>query len=57
MEGRGGFVDNVFIEQLWRSVKYEEVYLPAWETGAEAALARYFAFYSYVSYHFTSLCA
>jgi putative transposase len=48
MDGRGRWVDNVFIERLWRSVKYEEVYLHAWETGAEAkaALARYFAFYN-----------
>jgi putative transposase len=48
VDGRGGFVDNVFIERLWRSVKYEEMYLHAWETGAEAnaALARYFGFYN-----------
>ena len=48
MDGQGRWVDNVFIERLWRSVKYEEVYLHAWETGAEAkaALARYFAFYN-----------
>jgi putative transposase len=48
MDGRGRWVDNVFIERLWRSVKYEEVYLYAWETSAEAkaALARYFAFYN-----------
>ena len=47
MDGRGRWVDNVFIERLGRSVKYEEVYLHAWETGAEAkaALGRYFAFY------------
>jgi putative transposase len=47
MDGRGRWLDNVFIERLWRSVKYEEVYLHAWETGAEAkaALARYFTFY------------
>ena len=38
---------NVFIERLWRSVKYEEVYLHAYETAAEAreALRRYFRFY------------
>jgi putative transposase len=46
-EGRGRWIDNVFSERLWRSVKYEEGYLHAWETGAEAkaALARYVAFY------------
>lgn len=48
MDGRGRWLDNVFIERLWRSVKYEEVYLHAWESGAEAkaGLARYFAFYN-----------
>jgi putative transposase len=48
MDGRGRWVDHVLIERVWRSVKYEEVYLHAWETGAEAkaALARDFAFYN-----------
>jgi hypothetical protein len=32
MDGRGRWLDNVFIERLWRSVKYEEVYLKAYET-------------------------
>jgi putative transposase len=47
LDGRGRWVDHVFIERLWRSVKSEAVYLHAWETGAEAkaALARDFAFY------------
>ena len=36
MDSRGRWLDNVFIERLWRSVKYEEVYLHAWESGAEA---------------------
>jgi putative transposase len=47
MDGRGRAIDNVFIERLWRSVKYEEVYLKdytsAWE--AEDSLANYFRFY------------
>ena len=47
MDGRGRAVDNVFVERLWRSVKYEEVYLreytTAWE--AEDSLERYFGFY------------
>ena len=48
MDGKGRWVDNVFIERLWRSVKYEEVYLHAYETAAEAraALRRYFRFYN-----------
>ena len=48
MDGRGRALDNVFIERLWRSVKYEEVYLRGYETVAEAeeGLAAYFAFYN-----------
>jgi len=36
MDGKGRFMDNVFIERLWRSLKYEEVYLKAYDTVAEA---------------------
>jgi putative transposase len=48
MEGQGRWVDTVFVEQLWKSVKYEEVYLHAYETVAEAreGLRRYFKFYN-----------
>jgi putative transposase len=48
MDGKGRWVDNVFVERLWRSVKYEDVYLRAYETPAalRAGLARYFAFYN-----------
>ena len=48
MDGRGRWLDNVFIERLWRSVKYEEVYLKAYETIPEARreLAAYFDFYN-----------
>jgi putative transposase len=48
MDGKGRWVDNVFVERLWRSVKYEEVYLHAYETPREvnAALTRYFSFYN-----------
>jgi len=48
MDGRGRWLDNVFIERLWRSVKYEEVYLKAYETLPEARreLAAYFDFYN-----------
>ena len=47
MDGRGRALDNVFIERLWRSVKYEEVYLKDYADGweAEQSLARYFEFY------------
>jgi putative transposase len=48
MDGKGRWIDNVFIERLWRSVKYEEVYLHAYGSGSEArqSLSRYFAFYN-----------
>lgn len=48
MDGRGHFHDNIFIERLWRSVKYEEVYLHSYETVREAreGLGRYFDFYN-----------
>lgn len=36
MDGKGSWRDNVFVERLWRSVKYEEVYLRAYATVAEA---------------------
>ena len=48
MDGRGRVYDNIFIERLWRSVKYEEVYLHHYESMDEAwaGLARYFRFYN-----------
>ena len=48
MDGKGRALDNVFIERLWRSVKYEEVYLHKYEDGHHAAnrLSRYFKFYN-----------
>ena len=47
MDGKGSWRDNVFIERLWRSVKYEEVYLRAYESVSEArtGIGRYFKFY------------
>jgi len=53
MDGRGRAIDNVFVERLWRSVKYEEVYLKdyanAWE--AEDSLSTYFRFYCHERIH------
>ena len=48
MDGRGRWMDNVFIERLWRSMKYECVYLHAFETGSElrAGLARWIGYYN-----------
>jgi putative transposase len=48
MDGRRRMYDNIFVERLWRSVKYEEVYLKDYETldHAREHLGRYFAFYN-----------
>jgi len=48
MDGRGRWMDNVFIERLWRSLKYECVYLNAFETGSElrAGLGRWITYYN-----------
>ena len=49
MNGRGRAIDNVFIERLWRSVKQENIYLNAYETGQEvyAGLKAYFDVYKH----------
>ena len=48
MDGRGAWRDNVFVERLWRSVKYEEVYLQAYDGVAEAraSIGRYLSFFN-----------
>ena len=48
MDGRGRVYDNIFVERLWRALKYEEVYLKAYQTVREAELEidRYFDFYN-----------
>ena len=48
MDSVGSYMDNVFVERLWKSVKYEEVYLRAYESVPEArtGLGRYFEFYN-----------
>jgi putative transposase len=48
MDGKGSWRDNVFVERLWRSVKYEAVYLRAYETVGEArsSIGRYLSFYN-----------
>ena len=48
MDGRGRWMDNVFIERLWRSLKYECVYLHAFETGSElrAGLSNWIGYYN-----------
>lgn len=48
MDGKGRFLDNIFVERLWRSMKYECVYLHAWETRSEvkAGIRKWMEFYN-----------
>lgn len=48
MDGKGRFLDNIFVERLWRWMKYECVYLQAWESGSEAKadVGRWMEFYN-----------
>jgi putative transposase len=48
MDGKGRYSDNIFIERLWRTLKYECVYLHVWETGsqARAGISRSMEFYN-----------
>lgn len=53
MDGQGRVFDNIFIERLWRTVKYENIYLNEYDTGLElvAGLANYFDFYNHERFH------
>lgn len=53
MDSRGRALDNIFVERLWRSVKYEEVHLKDYQTvrEAEEGLGRYFEFYNCERFH------
>ena len=53
MDGRGARRDNVLVERLWRSVKYEEVYLRAYDSvaAARSSIGRYLEFYNPASQH------
>lgn len=53
MDGRGRWIDNVFVERLWRSLKYEEVYLKAYDSVAEAraGIAAWIEFYNFERPH------
>jgi putative transposase len=48
MDGKGAWRDNVFVERLWRTIKYEEIYLRAYDTVTEAraSIGRYLGFYN-----------
>jgi putative transposase len=53
MDGRGRWIDNVFIERLWRSLKYEDIYLKGYADGreAKAGIAEWLAFYNHCRPH------
>jgi putative transposase len=53
MDGKGRWMDNVFIERLWKSVKYEDIYLKAYGSMADArnGLSQYFTFYNEKRWH------
>jgi putative transposase len=53
MDGKGRWRDNVFVERVWKSVKYEEVYLHAYETVTEArtSIGKYLEFYNSIRPH------
>ncbi len=48
MDGKGRYLDNIFVERLWRSLKYEEIYLHVYDSPSEAraGVGRYFDFYN-----------
>ncbi len=53
MDGKGRALDNIFIERLWKSVKYENIYLTVYENGVDLykGLKEYFEFYNHVRLH------
>ena len=53
MDGRGRALDNVFVERLWRAVKYEDIYIRGYDEVSELrrGLTRYFAFYNHARLH------
>ena len=55
MDGKGRFMDNIFVERLWRSLKYEEVYLKAYDSvkEAKAGIGQYISFYNHERLHQT----
>jgi putative transposase len=55
MDGKGRAIDNIWIERLWRSLKYEDIYLKSYQTVADlnAGLQKYFIFYNQVRIHET----
>ena len=50
MDGRGRFLDNIFIERLWRSIKYEEAHLKAYADGCEAGSVHQFLWMNFYNF-------
>ena len=53
MDGKGRALDNIFVERLWRTVKYEDIYLQDYKTGRDLheGLKKYFSFYNHERMH------
>lgn len=53
MDGRGRALDNIYVERLWRTLKYEEIYLKSYESMIELqeSVSRYFDFYNSERFH------
>jgi len=51
MDGKGRALDNIYVERLWRSLKYENIYLNDYETVLRRGVARYFTFYNSRRFH------
>jgi putative transposase len=53
MDGKGRAIDNIFVERIWKSVKYEDIYLKSYQNGTELqkGLEKYFDFYNQERFH------
>lgn len=53
MDGKGRAIDNIFVERIWKSVKYEDIYLKSYQNGVELqkGLEKYFDFYNRERFH------
>ena len=53
LDGKGRAIDNIFVEMIWKSVKYEDIYLKSYQNGVELqkGLEKYFDFYNRERFH------
>jgi putative transposase len=53
LDGKGRAIDNIFVERIWKSVKYEDIYLKSYQNGVELqkGLEKYFDFYNRERFH------